>query len=125
MADVYDVVKQCDDAANGALALLEDHIGVLQTFATPSSSVPPSAAPHAAAPTAPSGHRLPPLKLGARLPKFGLLRFDATVTKRQPFLDMFRHSVHENTKLSNANRFRYMIFLLDGYVLRKPLLEFR
>lgn len=113
-ADDYDVVMQYGAAANSTLALLEHHIQVLQTAATPQSSVPPSAAATASSETALSGHQLPTREFEARLPKLELLRFDGAVTKLQPFWDMFQHSVHENTKLSNADRFHYLISLLDG-----------
>lgn len=113
-ADDYEVVMQYDDAANSTLALLEHHIEVLKTSATPASSTTPAMGARTCE-GAPSEHeRLPQREFGARLPKLELLRFDGNVIKWQPFWDMFLHSVHENPRLSNTDRFHYLASLLDG-----------
>ncbi|KAH7982490.1 hypothetical protein HPB52_005386 [Rhipicephalus sanguineus] len=53
-------------------------------------------------------------ELGAKLPKLELVCFDGTITKWQPFWDMFLHSVHENPRLSDTDSFHYLVSLVDG-----------
>ncbi|XP_077534519.1 uncharacterized protein LOC144146439 [Haemaphysalis longicornis] len=111
----YTSVMEYEDAANSALALLEHHMDVLKSSSTSqtSSSLDDASGDRIAANS--GGQALPATReFGARLPKLELLRFDGAITRWQPFWEMFRHLVHENPRLSNTDRFHYLVSLLDG-----------
>ncbi|XP_037517980.1 uncharacterized protein LOC119394747 [Rhipicephalus sanguineus] len=115
VAEDYDSVMEYEDAATSALALLEHRMNRIKV-SSPSSTAHPPATTTEEDPPATSEREptRPQREFGARLPKLELLRFDGSLTRWQPFWDMFRHSVHDNPSLSNTDRFHYLVSLLDG-----------
>ncbi|KAH7957451.1 hypothetical protein HPB52_019088 [Rhipicephalus sanguineus] len=115
VAEDYDSVMEYEDAATSALALLEHHMNRLKVSSPASTAHPPATSTGEDPPaTSEREPTRPQREFGARLPKLELLRFDGSLTRWQPFWDMFRHSVHDNPSLSNTDRFHYLVSFLDG-----------
>ncbi|XP_075741884.1 uncharacterized protein LOC142793265 [Rhipicephalus microplus] len=108
-----DSVLEYEDRTAGSVGLLKHHIQelALRTLrpARYNSELPtdPSLPRQAASSDISAG-------TGARLPKLDLVRFDGPPTKWLSFWDLFRHTVHENPRLNNIDRFHYLQSLLDG-----------
>ncbi|XP_049518907.1 uncharacterized protein LOC125943556 [Dermacentor silvarum] len=114
----YDSVLEYEDQAAGALGLLRHHILELSNPPTTGTGVrvePPPIQPTSALPSGENGPQVSaPAALGPRLPKLDLMRFDGSTMKWQSFWDVFRHNVHDNSRLSDIVKFQYLHSLLDG-----------
>ncbi|XP_064462067.1 uncharacterized protein LOC135372371 [Ornithodoros turicata] len=55
---------------------------------------------------------------GVKLPKLRIDSFSGELSQWQGFWDQFRVSIHENPKLSNVNKFKYLISLATGPAAR-------
>lgn len=125
----FDSVLEYEDRAAGCVGLLRHHIqeltirssvpsrpnGELPTDSSLSSQASPrETSVDTGALSSQPAPREPSVVIGARLPKLDLTRFDGSPTKWLPFWDLFRHSVHENPRLNNVDRFHYLRSLLDG-----------
>ncbi|XP_075744196.1 uncharacterized protein LOC142802988 [Rhipicephalus microplus] len=111
LADM-ELVLQYENRTAGSVGLLKHHIQELAVGisgpARYNGELPTdSSLPRLAAPSDILGGT------GARLPKLDLVRFDGSPTIWLPFWDLFRHSVHENSRLNNVDRFHYLRSLLD------------
>ncbi|XP_065291361.1 uncharacterized protein [Dermacentor albipictus] len=105
-----------EDVATSALALLEHNIDMLKVSSSPPTTQPGTASDGNQASASSTDTTRSQREFGTRLPKLELVRLDGTITRWQPFWDMFLHSVHENPRLSDTNRFHYLVSLLDGAV---------
>lgn len=85
---------------------------------TPSSSPPPP--PESFSATRPTTHtRLFPTASGGcsprvKLPELSMKRFDGDMSQWMSFWDSFSSSVHENSTLSDVDKFNYLSSMLSG-----------
>lgn len=113
-AEDYAPVMEYEDAANSALALFVHHMDVLKSSFTSQTPLSLDDASRDRRAENSGGQGLPATReFGARLPKLELPRFHGAITRWQPFWIMFSHSVHESPRLSNTDRFHYLVSLLD------------
>ncbi|KAH8027812.1 hypothetical protein HPB51_010458 [Rhipicephalus microplus] len=110
-----DLVLEYEDRTAGSVGFIKHHIQELAVRTSGpvryNGELPiDSSLPRQAAPSNISGGT------GARLPK--LMRFDGSPEKSLPFWDLFRHIVHENSRLKNVDRFHYLRSLLHGPVAK-------
>ncbi|KAM7284683.1 uncharacterized protein ISCGN_001777 [Ixodes scapularis] len=116
-AEDFASVSEYEDNAAASLALLRHHIESLQAPGPPARGIDQQNEDLPLAPSAQQndhGDHGGPGRVGARLPKLELPRFDGTVSQWQPFWDMFCHTVHENNHLTNIDRYHYLKTLLSG-----------
>ncbi|KAG0414746.1 hypothetical protein HPB47_008075 [Ixodes persulcatus] len=116
-AEDFASVSEYEDNAAASLALLRHHIESLQAPGPPARGIEQQNEDFPLAPGAQQndhGDHGGPGRVGARLPKLELPRFDGTVSQWQPFWDMFCHTVHENNHLTNIDRYHYLKTLLSG-----------
>ncbi|KAM7298957.1 hypothetical protein ISCGN_019524 [Ixodes scapularis] len=116
-AEDFALVSEYEDNAAASLALLRHHIESLQAPGPPARGIDQQNEDLPLSPSAQQndhGDHGGPGRVGARLPKLELPRFDGTVSQWQPFWDMFCHTVHENNHLTNIDRYHYLKTLLSG-----------
>ena len=84
-------------------------VKVEHVLASTLPAVPTSIAPVTATPAAAAPHHTK-----TKLPKIKMNNFSGNITGWSPFWDMYKSSVHDNTSLSNIEKFSYLQSLLVG-----------
>lgn len=117
VAEDYASIAKNEDNAAATLTLLSHHMEELKASM---SRISDSAAANIAnegfviAGSPVFGDEMTRGFIGSRLPNLELLHFNGSPTQWQPFWDMFRHVVFENSSLSNIRRFHYLKSLVTG-----------
>lgn len=101
-----------EDAAISASTLLELNTNVFKICSSPPSTQPPTASDLKQSAAFLTDTTRAQREYGTKIPKLKLARFDGTVPRWQRFWDLFVYSVHKNSKLSDTNRFHYLLSLL-------------